>query len=212
MIPHPQSPLRVLIADDHAIVREGLRAILGRQPDMAVVAEAGDGEQAVELFDRHRPDLTLMDLRMPGKGGVDATAEIRRRHPQARVVVLTVFDGDEDVYRALQAGARSYLLKSASHEELLSTLRAVAAGGRPLPAAVAERLAQHFEHSELTRRELEVLGLIVAGKANKRIASLLGIGEGTIKTHVNRILSKLGVEDRTQAATQALRRGIVRRD
>jgi DNA-binding NarL/FixJ family response regulator len=206
------SPLRVLIVDDHLVVREGLRAILDRQPDMAVVAEAGDGGQAIDLFERHRPDLTLMDLRLPGKSGVEVTAEIRQRYPQARIVVLTVFDGDEDIYRALQAGARSYLLKSASHEELLSTLRAVAAGGRPLPPAVAERLIQRFEHSELTPRELDVLGLIAAGKSNKRIAALLGVGEGTVKTHVNRILAKLGVEDRTQAATQALRRGLIRRD
>jgi len=204
--------LRVLIVDDHPVVREGLRAILDRQPEMAVVAEASDGEQAVALFDRHYPDLTLMDLRLPKKSGVDATAEIHRRHPQARIIVFTVFDGDEDIYRALEAGARSYLLKSASHEELLSTLRNVATGGRPLPAAVAERLAQRFEYSELTCRELDVLRLIVAGKANKQIASLLGVGEGTVKTHVNRILSKLGVADRTEAAIQALQRGIVRSD
>ncbi|HEY7216404.1 MAG TPA: response regulator transcription factor [Thermoanaerobaculia bacterium] len=203
-------PLRVLIVDDHLVVREGLRAILGRQPDMEVVAEANDGEEAIALFDRHRPDLTLMDLRLPKKGGVEATAEIRRRYPQARIVVLTVFDGDEDIYRALQAGARSYLLKSASHTELLSTLRAVAAGGRPLPAAVAERLAEHFEWSNLTSREIEVLRLIVAGKANKQIASRLGVTEGTVKTHVNSILAKLGAADRTEAAVQAIRRGLVR--
>ncbi len=202
-------PLRVLIVDDHLVVREGLRTILDRQPDMKVVAEAGDGDQAIALFDRHHPDLTLMDLRLPKRSGVEATAEIRRRYPQARIVVLTVFDGDEDIYRALKAGARSYLLKSASHEELLSTLRAVAAGRRPLPAFIAERLAQHFERSELTQREIEVLGLIVAGKANKQIGALLGVTEGTVKTHVNSILGKLGAADRTEAAVQAIRRGIV---
>ena len=204
--------LRVLIADDQLVVREGLRAILGRQPDMTVVAEASDGDQAVSLYDRHRPDLTLMDLRLSKKSGLDAMGEIRQRHPQARIVVLTTLDGDEDIYRALKAGAQSYLLKSVSHDELLATLRAVATGGRPLSTAVAERLAQRFDRSELTRRELEVLTLIVAGKPNKRIAALLGVGEGTIKTHVNHILSKLGAADRTEAATQALQRGIVRPD
>lgn len=204
--------LRVLIVDGHQVVREGLRTIIDRQPDMVVVAEASDGDQAVALFDRYRPDLTLMELGLPTKSGVDAIAEIRNRYPRARIIVFTDYDGDEDIHRALKAGAKSYLLKSVSYEELLSTMRAVAVGGRPLSPAVAERLAQHFEGSNLTRRELEVLGLIVAGKSNKRIAATLGVCEGTIKTHVNRILAKLGVDDRTQAAIQALQRGIVRPD
>lgn len=201
--------LRILIVDQHEVVREGLRTLLGRQPDMTVVAEARDGLEAFDQFRRHRPDLMLTELRLPARSGVETTAEIRQIYPQARVVVFTALEGDEDVYRALKAGACSYVFKSASHAELLATLRAVAAGRRSLPPKVAERLAQHFERIELTRRELDVLQLIVAGKANKQIAGLLGVGEGTVKTHVNHILDKLGVAGRTQAATQAIRWGLV---
>jgi DNA-binding NarL/FixJ family response regulator len=207
--PSSPSPIRILVVDDHAVVREGLTAILSSQPDMTVVAEAGDGQQAVDLYLAHRPGVTLMDLRLPKASGVEATAAIRSRFPDARIIVLTTFDGEEDIYRALQSGARAYLLKSASREELLSAVRTVAAGGRRIPPAVAERLAQRIQKSALTMRELEVLRRIVAGSGNKQIAADLGITEATVKTHVNSILSKMRVSDRTGAAIAAIRRGIV---
>lgn len=204
------TPLRLLVVDDHPVVRAGVVALLEREPDCEVVAEAADGETAVQLYAIHQPDVAILDLGLPGISGVDAIVEIRRRFPAARIVVLTVFDGDEDIYRALEAGARAYLLKDTSREELLATVRAVAAGLRRIPPAVAERLAQRMSGSELTRRESEILELIVAGRGNKQIGAALGIGEGTVKTHVNRLLAKLGVADRTEAAVAAIRRGLVR--
>lgn len=206
----PPSLIRILIADDHAVVREGLSSILGSQPDMIVVAEAGDGEQALSLYCKHRPGVTLIGLRLPKVSGADAMGAILRRFPDARIIVFTNFDGEEDIYRALQAGARAYLLKNASREELLSTVRTVAGGGRRIPPAVAERLAQRIRKSSLTSRELDVLRRIVAGSSNKQIAAALGITEATVKTHVNSILAKMCVSDRTGAAIAAIRRGIVR--
>ena len=201
--------IRVLLVDDHFVVRIGLAAIVNSESDMGVVGEASNGQQAVEMFSELSPDIVLMDLRMPVMGGVEATTTILRRHPLARILVLTTYDGDEDIYRALQAGARAYLLKDTPREELLRAIRAVCAGQRYIPAAIASRLADSMPRSDLTSREMEVLNLIVKGFSNKEIAAALGITEGTVKIHVNNIFSKLGVSDRTQAATTALQRGIV---
>ena len=202
-------PIRVLIADDHFVVRMGLAAVIKTQPDMDVVAEATTGKQAVELFRQHRPDITLMDLRMPEMDGIEAITAIRQEFPESRFIVLTTYDGDEDIYRALQAGARAYLLKDMLRDGLVEAIRAVHAGQRRIPAEVANRLAERMNRTELTARELEVLRLIVLGRNNKEIAAELRIAEGTVKIHINNILSKLGVSDRTQAATFALQRGIV---
>jgi len=207
---HPESPkTRILLVDDHAVVREGLASLLQRQGDLLVVAEAADGASAIHLYRQHRPDLVVLDLRLPDMDGVQVTAAIRAEFPQARLLVLSSFDGDEDIYRALKAGARAYVLKDSTREELLAAVRTVAAGQRSLSAAVAERLAERVTGSELTARELAVLRQIVSGRSNKQIASALSISEGTVKTHVKSILAKLGVEDRTEAAVLALRRGLV---
>jgi DNA-binding NarL/FixJ family response regulator len=203
------SKIRIMVVEDHHVVRQGLVALLNTVPDMSVVAEGADGKQAVDLFRRHEPDVTLMDLRMPNMSGVDAVTEIRHDFPAARIIVLTTFDGDEDIYRALQAGARAYLLKGMFGEELMDAIRAVHAGKSRIPPAVAERLASRMGSPGLTARELDVLRLIVAGKSNKEIGEGLNISEATVKTHINSILSKLGVTDRTQATTMALQRGIV---
>lgn len=202
-------PISILIVDDHFVVRTGLAAVISTQPDMVVVAEAINGRQAVELFRQHRPDITLMDLRMPEMNGVEAITAIRGEFPEARLIVLTTYDGDEDIYRALQAGARGYLLKDMLREGLLEAVRAVHEGHRRIPTEVANRLAERLTRSELTSREMEVLELIVKGKTNKEIGAELGVTEGTVKIHINNILSKLGVSDRTQAATFALQRGII---
>jgi len=202
-------PIRILVADDHNIVRQGLTALLKPVPDMNVIAEAGDGEQAVALFRQFRPDITIMDLRMPKMGGVEAIHEIRSQDPAARIIVLTTFDGDEDIYRALQAGARGYLLKDMFGEELIDAIRVVHAGKQKIPAAVALKLAERMVGPNLTARELEVLNCIVSGKSNRDIGLELSISEATVKTHINNLLGKLGVSDRTQAATTALQRGIV---
>jgi len=202
-------PIRILVADDHNIVRQGLTALLKTVPDMNVIAEAGDGEQAVALFRQFRPDITIMDLRMPKMGGVEAIHEIRSQDPAARIIVLTTFDGDEDIYRALQAGARGYLLKDMFGEELIDAIRVVHAGKQKIPAAVALKLAERMVGPNLTARELEVLNCIVSGKSNRDIGLELSISEATVKTHINNLLGKLGVSDRTQAATTALQRGIV---
>jgi two-component system NarL family response regulator len=201
--------IRVLVVDDHFVVRMGLRAVIDAEPDMAVVAEANGGERAVQLFREHNPDITLMDLRMPLTSGVEATRAIREDSPNARVIVLTTYDGDEDIFRALNAGARAYLLKDVSREELLDVIRGVHAGQRRIPPAIGARLAESMPRSELTPRELEVLGLVVRGLSNRKIGDALSITEGTVKIHMNNILSKMGVEDRTQAATTAVRRGII---
>jgi DNA-binding NarL/FixJ family response regulator len=201
--------IRVMVVDDQAVVRQGIVALINTVADMTVVAEAKDGQEAVELFRTHRPDVTLMDLRMPSVGGVEAITRIRREFANARVIVLTTFDGDEDIYRSLQAGAQGYLLKDMFFDELEEAVRKVHAGARRIPTVVAERLAERMSGSDLTGRELEVLEQIVRGKSNKEIGTLLHISEATVKSHINNILSKLGVSDRTQAATTALQRGLV---
>ena len=201
--------IRVLVVEDHHVVRQGLVALLSVAEGLEVVGEAADGVEAIAQFRKHQPDITLMDLRLPRMSGVDAIQRIRMESPQARVVVLTTYDGDEDIYRALQAGARAYLLKGMTSEELIATIRAVHAGKSHIPAAIAQRLAERMGTEELTAREFDVLEQIVHGKSNKEIATELEITEATVKTHINSLLGKLGVTDRTQAATAAIQRGLV---
>ena len=201
--------IRVMVADDHQVVRQGLVALLKTVPDLQIVTEASDGQEAVELYDQSLPDVALMDLRMPRLGGVEAIGQIRRKHPGARIIVLTTFDGDEDIYRAIQAGAKGYLLKGMSADELVEAIRAVHAGKSRIPSMVAEKLADRMSGPALTGRELEVLQGIVRRHSNKEIGTELSISEATVKTHINNLLSKLGAGDRTHAATIALQRGIV---
>jgi DNA-binding NarL/FixJ family response regulator len=201
--------IRILIVEDHAVVRQGLVALLNTVPEFTVIAQAPDGESGVALFREHRPDVTLMDLRLPKQNGVDAIVKIRSEFPEARIIVLTTFDGDEDIYRALQAGAKGYLLKGMDGDVLMEAIRAVHAGKSRVPATVAERLAGRLSGPVLTDRETDVLKQIVLGLSNKEIGAALFISEATVKTHINSLLGKLGVSDRTQAATTALQRGIV---
>ena len=201
--------IKIMVIDDQAVVRQGFVALINTVSDMAVVAEGTNGRQAIDLYRLHRPDVTLMDLRMPELGGVEAITAIRKEFPDARLIVLTTYDGDEDIYRSLQAGAQGYLLKDMFFEELEEAIRKVHGGSRRIPAQVAERLAERMGSSDLTGRETEVLEEIVAGHSNKVIATRLNISEATVKSHINSILSKLGVSDRTQAATTALQRGLV---
>ncbi|HWY76223.1 MAG TPA: response regulator transcription factor [Verrucomicrobiae bacterium] len=201
--------IRILIADDHYIVRIGLVALVSTEPDMEVVAEAADGAQALELFAKHAPDLALIDLSMPVKSGIETTIEIRKRFPDASVLILSAYDGDEDIHRALQAGAQGYVLKSSSGEKLIQALRAVAAGQRWIPKEVANRLASRNSFEQLTPREVQVLHELAKGLANKEIADMLNITEHTTKDHLKSILGKLRVADRTEAVTAALQRGII---
>ncbi|HEY8550019.1 MAG TPA: response regulator transcription factor [Vicinamibacterales bacterium] len=204
-----QNPITVLVVDDHFLVRMGLSSTLGAEPDLQVVAEAANGPQAVQLFDEHRPDVTLIDLRLPGMTGVEAIAKIRALDPAARILAFSTYDAEEEIYRALQAGARAYVPKGVQRDELLEAIRAVHAGRYYLPSDVASRLAARIPCSDLSPREFEVLRLLVKGWRNRQIATTLGITEVTVKLHVSRILAKLGVSDRTEAATTALQRGIV---
>jgi DNA-binding NarL/FixJ family response regulator len=205
----PGHGIRILCVDDHAIVREGITLIINQQPDMRVVAAAGTGEEAVRMFRSERPDVTLMDLRLQSGSGTAAIEAIRRENPDARIIVLTMYDGDEDVHRALKAGAITYLLKDTLSDDLISVVRAVHSGQRPIGAAVEARLAEHATHPALTPREFEVLELLAQGLRNKEIAASLGIREGTVQVHVKSIFLKLNVNDRLAAISVALRRGVV---
>lgn len=201
--------IRVLIVDDHPTFRMGLAALVNSQPDMTVAAEFESGERAVEAYRSDAFDVVLMDLRLPGMGGVEATLGIVSRHPEARIVVLTTYDTDEDVYRAIQAGAKSYLLKDMSTEQIIGTIRAVFQGTAELPSTVAQRLDERLQRQGLTAREQEVLLLLVKGRSNKEIAGALFISEETVKSHLKTLFGKLGVRDRTDAAISAIRHGIV---
>jgi two-component system NarL family response regulator len=201
--------IRTMIVEDQFVVRVGLSAIINSQPDMVNVAETGNGLQAVELFEEHRPDVTLMDLRLPGLSGIDAIAAILGKFPRARIMVLSSFGGTEDVFRAFQAGARSYFLKDVKGRELVDAIRAVHAGQRPLPKEIASCLAERMPCPELSPRELEILKLIAHGESNKEIASRLAISEGTVRVHASNVFAKLGCNDRAQAVAVAFHRGII---
>jgi two-component system NarL family response regulator len=206
---YQSNTIRVLVVDDHSIVRQGLATIINRDPEMTVIAQAEDGQQAIACFGEHQPDVTLMDLRMPQMGGVEAITAICSQFKPARIIVLTTYDGDEDIYRGLQAGAKGYLLKDAKPNELLNAIRMINRGQQYIPPEVGAKLVQRMSNPELSDRELEVLRLMGQGMSNSDIATALTIGESTVKSHVNRILSKLGVSDRTQAVIIAVKRGIV---
>ena len=203
------SPIRILSVDDHPIVRQGIAGLVSIQPDMILVGEASDGREALQLFRMHRPDVTLMDLKMPGMNGVDALIAIRNEFPDAKIVVLTTYAGDAQIIRAIKAGAQAYLLKNGLHKELLETIRGVHAGKKAFSPDVSYEIATHATDDPLTPAEISVLRLIAAGHANKQIAHQLSITEETIKSRVKCILSKLGADDRTQAAMIGLKRGII---
>jgi two-component system NarL family response regulator len=202
-------PIRLLIVDDHPAFRVGLAALIENEPDMQVIGETGDGREALEIFRREQPDVVLMDLRLHGLSGVEAIMAIRKESPRARVIVVTTYDWDEDIYRAIQSGAKSYLLKDMSKEEIVGTIRAVHGGEQKLPPNVASLLQKRLQRPELTERELEVLQLLTKGRSNREIGSALFISEDTVKSHLKTLFAKLGVQDRTEAAISAVRHGIV---
>ena len=201
--------IRILTVDDHPLLREGIAFLVKSQPDMELVAEASDGEEAIEQFRRHRPDVTLMDLRMPNLNGTEAISRIRNEFPDAKIIVLSTYAGDVQVLRAIKAGARGYIVKGHVHRELLEAIRSVHAGHKRIPPDIAAELAEHAADDELSSREIDVIRLIGVGNANKQIADKLSIGETTVKSHITNILSKLGANDRAHAVTIALRRGII---
>lgn len=204
--------IRLMVVDDHFVVRMGLAGSINIEPDMIVETEASTGQQAITLFRQHRPDIVLMDLKLPGMGGVEATSAICKEFPDAAIIMLSTHEGEEDIYRSLQAGARTYLLKTAAREDLIQTIRAVHSGERAISPAIGARLAERMTRAELTARELDVLKLIAKGRSNKEIGNDLQIAEVTVKLHVGHILAKLKVNDRTQATTTALQRGILHLD
>jgi DNA-binding NarL/FixJ family response regulator len=201
--------LGILCVDDHPLVRKGIAAILSIETDMKLVAEAGSGPEAVAAFRQFRPDVTLMDLRMPGMDGIEATKQIRQIDPEAKIIALTSYDGDQEIYRALEAGVRGYILKESVHTEIVRAIRVVQSGKRLMSPEVAERLSEHFPQVALTAREIEVLQYVAKGFGNKEIGVRLGTAAGTVKMHLQNILSKLGASDRTHAVTLAIRRGII---
>jgi two-component system, NarL family, response regulator len=203
-------PIRIVIADDHIVVRDGLAAILGMQPDMQILGEAGDGEEACAAFERHRPDVLLLDLRMPKMDGVDVVRAIRVRHPDARIVIITTYAGDEDIFRSLRAGAKGYLLKDSPRQQIIEAVRNVFAGQQYIPAAIASKVAEHALSPQLTAREVEVIQRVARGESNKEVGAALSISEGTVKTHVKGVLAKLEATSRTEAVTIARRRGFIR--
>ncbi|MBW4693831.1 MAG: response regulator transcription factor [Lyngbya sp. HA4199-MV5] len=202
--------IRVLIVDDHSIVRQGLAAMIENEPDMTVVGQAGNGQEAIAQYQQHQPDVTLMDLRMPQMSGVDATIAICAEFTHARIIMLTTYDGDEDIYRGLHAGAKGYLLKDAEPDALLNAIHIVHSGQQYIPPEVAAKLVQRMKNPELSDREREVIDLMADGLTNHDIGAALNITESTVKFHINRILSKLGVSDRTQAVVKALKRGLTK--
>jgi DNA-binding NarL/FixJ family response regulator len=209
MVQSPPDLIRILTVDDHPLLRKGIAALVNGETDLKLVAEASNGNEAIEAFRSHRPDVTLMDLQMPEMDGIDAIDRIRGEFPEARIIVLTTYSGDSQVLRALKAGARGYILKGHVHKELLEAIRAVHAGKKRIPQEIAAELADHAGDDVLSEREIEVLRLIGAGNSNKLIADQLSISEATVKSHVTNILSKLGANDRTHSVTIALKRGII---
>jgi len=201
--------MKVMIVDDHPLMLVGIASIVNARPDMTLVAQTGTGEEAVSLFSKHKPDVTLMDLRLPGMSGVDAIRAIRTTYPKARFVVLTTYEGDADIHRALEAGAQGYVIKGMPYQTLVEALQRVHKGGKFLPPPVARALASRMPDSDLSAREQEVLSFLASGKSNKEIASQLGITEATVKCHVSAILLRLNVNDRTEAVVTALQRGLV---
>ena len=203
------APIRVLCVDDHPLMREGIAAIIGNEPDMRLVAEASSGREAIERFREHRPDITLMDIRLPDIGGIDALIAIRSQFDNARIIMLTTFEGDVEIQRALEAGAHGYMLKSMPRKQLLDVIRKVHSGRKHIPPEVAAHVAEHMGEESLSKREIEVLEKVAGGNRNADIAALLFISEETVKGHVKHVMEKLGASDRTEAVTIAIRRGII---
>jgi DNA-binding NarL/FixJ family response regulator len=204
--------ISILCVDDHPLVRKGIASILANEPTLKLVGEAGNGHEAVEMFGRLHPDVVLMDLRMPEMDGIEATKQIRKINPEAKIIALTSYDGDQDIYKAIEAGVRGYILKEMVHTKVIDAIRTVHSGKRLMPTEVAERLSEYFPQVALTPREIEVLKYVGKGMANKEIAHHLGTASGTVKMHVQNILAKLGASDRTHAVTIALERGILHLD